>query len=65
MNSPDESSVPSTNHSESRGGVGGNTAFCLESRGFKSGVKGSCSEVRLSFPPSQLINAVKCLRLGL
>jgi hypothetical protein len=65
MNSPDESSVPSTHHSESRSCAGGITAFCSESRGFKPRIKGSCSEVRLSFSPSQLINAVKCLKLGL
>jgi hypothetical protein len=65
MDSPDQSSVPSTHHSESRGGVGGNTAFCSESRGFKSRIKGGYSEDRLSFPQSQQIDLVKCLKLGL
>jgi hypothetical protein len=65
MNSPDQSLVPSTHHSESRGGVGGNTAFSSESRVFKSRTKGSYSEVRLSFPLSKLVNGVKYLKLGL
>ena len=64
-NSPVQSSVPLTHHSESRGGVGGNPAFFSESRGFKSRIKGSYSVFRLSFPPSRLINVVKCLKLGL